>query len=220
MRMSASGNELIKLKIMFEYDKTPVTGVIFEAQAFIKDNQHRLPGDSLSEDDFYAELRRIRNRYLKDLFSYALEHKDRIFSDGSLYLVKIPTSHCGSSISGKMVFPLGALLESWENCPDFRLDDGSRIISFGGHISGAFIGESIHLDSGEVTEHMGLTLQGKPVSWQHFADLTRPYRAKAIRLLKAGIIPRSADELLPRPEEVKSFPEDTRCRKIKRLKDS
>ena len=152
---------------------------------------HRL-GELIAKE----QIRRERNKYLCDVLSYALEHKEEILADDSLYLMEIPTCQSGSSISGKLLFPVGALLESWDNCPDFHLDDGSNVVSFGGGLSGLCIGESVNLRTGEVIGYKGLFRNGKTITWQYLVSITAPYRARAKRLFIAGVVPKEFDQII------------------------
>lgn len=121
--------------------------------------------------------------------------------DGS-YMMEIPTCQSGSSLSGKLLFPVGAMLECWENCPDFHLDDGSLVVSFGGGLSSLCIGESVNLQTGDVISHKGMTKNGKPMSWQHLANVSAPFRTRAERLFRSGVTPKDISRIKPIPREV------------------
>ena len=196
-------------------------GIISPEAIIILDNlsEYMLSGKRLyrlGELIAKEQIRRERNKYLCDVLSYALEHKEEILADDSLYMMKIPTCESGSSISGKLLFPIGALLESWEKCPDFHLDDGSNVVSFGGGLSGLCIGESVNLQTGEVIGHKGMTRNGKTITWQFLVAITAPFRARAKRLFNAGVIPKDFSQIIPIPGEVKTYRNQTYIRRKKR----
>ena len=128
-------------------------------------------------------------------------HKHLQMADDGSYMTEIPTCQSGSSLSGKLLFPVGAMLECWENCPDFHLDDGSLVVSFGGGLSGLCIGESINLQTGDVISHKGMTKNGKPMSWQHLANVSAPFRTRAERLFRSEVTPKDIRRIKPIPRE-------------------
>ena len=143
----------------------------------------------------------VRNEYLREVLAEVPEHKDRFISDERLYTMDIPTCGSGSSVSGKMFFPVGAMLECWENCPEFRLADGSYFIHWSGGLSGLAVGESYNPLTGEIKPFS--TSRENPLPWSGLALACAPYRQKAARLISGGVVPESISVLRPVPEEVK-----------------
>lgn len=144
-----------------------------------------------------------RNEYLREILAEVSEHKSRFLGNERLYTMEIPTCCSGSSVSGKMFFPVGAMLECWENCPEFRLADGSYIIHWSGGLSGLTVGESYNPLTGEIKPFS--TSRENPLPWSGLALASAPYRQKATRLISVGIVPESPTVIRPVPEEVKAL---------------
>lgn len=151
--------------------------------------------------DEMERLRTVRNEYLREVLAEVSEHKGKYINDERLYTIEIPTCSSGSSVSGTMFFPIGAMLECWENCPEFRLAGGSYIIHWSGGLSGLAIGESYNPLTGEIKPFS--TSKENPLPWSGLALASAPYRNKAVRLISVGVVPESPAVIRPVPEEVK-----------------
>jgi hypothetical protein len=120
--------------------------------------------------------------------------RDDFLSDERKYLINIPTCESGTSFSGPFYFPIGTMLECWENCPEFTLEDGSKIFRWGGGLSITF-GEAINLDTGVIIKYTRNSDNLFP-KWQTLAEVSTPYRRKAHQLISQGWQPIDDQELI------------------------
>jgi len=114
-------------------------------------------------------------------------HKEEILSNPGKYISEFPDCVSGTSFSGPLFLPIGAILECWINCPEFRLSDGRYILRFASGLSGATHGEAISLKSGKITEWSCPSLGAN--SRSALIRCSEPYRRKAALYVESGILP-------------------------------
>lgn len=108
-----------------------------------------------------------------------LAHKERYLSDEELYLKEIPYCGCGT-VRGRAFFPAGTMLECWENCPEFTLPDGFKIIKWGGRLSFS-AGSGFNPETGEIRDYR---YDPSFPKWYNLWDASLPYREKALGILR------------------------------------
>lgn len=167
-------------------------------------------GDLLAKED----LQRERNAYLKRFIEYTLENPELFISDAALYTMEIPTCHSGNSMAGKLFFPIGAMLECWGDCPDFRLADGVLVIHWSGAPSGVCAGETYDPSTGVIRTFF--SGKDNSLSWGVLTAASTPYRRKACKYRDSGVQPKDINEVFPMPDAIKHYRDNTWIRARKR----
>jgi len=134
-----------------------------------------------------------RKERLSGLIMSAWRQKDYILSNPDIYVTELPECKSGTSFGGPIYLPLGALVECWDSCPEFRLPDGRYVIRFASGLSGYTRGEAISLNTGKITDFESSALI--PNTRAALVNSSAPYRRKAAELIKAGTLPLAEDEL-------------------------
>ena len=166
----------------------PISG---NAVAFVEyleiyfNNGERLRRISRFRDKEIGE--RKRKYSLSEIFLRAWRLRDQYISTPEMYVRKLVGCDSGTSFSGPLYFPIGAILECWINCPEFRLDDGRFVIRCGSGLSGFTSGEAINLNTGNISSYECSAYS--PHSRSNLFAASEQYRRKAVDYLKSGVLP-------------------------------
>lgn len=158
---------------------------------FTNDKRLRKVSALLDQEE---KTRERRNR-ISEILLAAWNNKGMVLQDNRMYVTEMPDCVSGTSFSGPIYFPLGAILESWINCPEFKLPDGRHVIRFASGLSNVSKGEAIKLETGKISE-----FEAPDASHTRAAlvNSSAPYRYKAAQLIKSGILPLTKEELIER----------------------
>lgn len=138
------------------------------------------------------ERKRERERILSKKILEAWRMRDTIIADQRMYVTELPDCKSGTSFAGQIYLPIGALLECWMNCSEFRLPDGRYIIRFASGLSDFTEGEAISMNTGKISRFSSSAMSAH--SRSSLINSSLPYRKKARGYIDSGVEPFKPEE--------------------------